>query len=141
MSDFREDIVIHAPAEEVFRFVSSVANIPRYVPFLREVRLESGDHVVAFAEPAKMQRELNGFFRVSPSTYRIDWGTDGVPPYHGFMQLREAEDERRTVLTAQLTFEHRDDPAIRDALRQCVQAIKRLVEEEGGGKVMGGGAG
>lgn len=137
MSDYRERIVVEAPPAEVFRFVSLAGNIPQYVPFIQRVTLE-GDRIAVLAEPAKQQRELSGFFRVNEERRRIDWGTDGAPPYRGFLEVRDAGGGRRAELTVELSIERRDDTSVRQALRQCVEAIKRLVEERG--KVAGGGA-
>jgi hypothetical protein len=138
MNDYRDSIVIQSAPAEVFRFLSSVGNIPRYLPVISDARLESGDHIVALAEAAKQQREISGYFRVSPETREIEWGTDGVPEYRGALQVRDAGDGQ-AELTVRLSMERQDD-RVRRTLRQTLESIKRLVEEQGGGKVMGGGA-
>jgi hypothetical protein len=138
MNDYRDTIVIRSAPSEVFRFLSSVSNIPRYLPVIVDARLESGDHVVALAEPAKQQREINGYFRVSQETREIDWGTDGVPEYRGRLEVRDKGNGQSEV-DVRLRMERHDD-RVRQALRQVLESIKRLVEEQGGGKVVGGGA-
>lgn len=140
MSEYQESIVIRSSPSEVFRFLSSVDNITSYLPMIREVRTESGDRIRALAEPAKQQREISGYFRVVDETRSIEWGIDGTPVYQGRLEVQE-DAGRTSALRVRLTMERRqDDQHVRQTLRQVMQSIKRLVEEQGGGRVAGGGA-
>ncbi|HWQ56190.1 MAG TPA: SRPBCC family protein [Bryobacteraceae bacterium] len=137
MSEYQDTIAIRSAPADVFRFLSSVSNIPSYAPVIREARLEAGDHLVALAEPAKQQREINGYFRVSHETRSIEWGTDGTPNYHGRLEVRDSGGGE-TELSVELSIERQDEQRVRQTLRQALESIKRQLEQ-GGGYVAGGG--
>lgn len=137
MSQYQDTISIRSAPADVFRFLSSVSNIPSYAPVIREVRLEAGGRLVALAEPAKQQREINGYFRVSNETRSIEWGTDGTPDYHGRLEVRDPGN-RETELAVDLSIERQDEQRVRQMLRQVLESIKRQLEQ-GGGNVAGGG--
>lgn len=138
MSEYWERITIESPPSEVFRYLSNVGNVSSYVPFVRQARLESGDRLVAVAEPVKQQREISGYFRADTESYRIEWGID-ASHYSGFLEAMDAGGGRRTELNVRLSLDRQEDAIVRQTLRQTLAAIKGLVEEQGRGKVMGGG--
>jgi uncharacterized membrane protein len=134
--EYEDKIDINAPVDDVFRFLSSVHDLPSYLPAMKEVRQEQGDHIFAVAEMAGKNVELNGFFRVDEESRRINWGSDGTPDYRGWLELRSGAPG--THLTVHLSIAgDRDDPEIRTALEHVMQSIKRIVEQQGGGQIIG----
>lgn len=139
MSEYQESIGIRSQASEVFRFLSDAGNIPRYLPMVREARMEAGDRIWALAEPAKQQREVRGYFRADHDTRRVDWAIDGAHGYRGGLEVRESGPASST-LDVRIATDRQDERHVRQALHQVLEAIKRVVEERGGGRVAGGGA-
>jgi uncharacterized membrane protein len=87
MSEHERTIDLQTAPEETFRYLSSLDNLPRFLPHISEIRLEEDSHVVAFADIDGKRYEMNGFFRPSPSERRIDWGSDGTPEYRGWLRV------------------------------------------------------
>jgi len=88
MSEHERTISVHAPAGEVFRYVSSVSNLSDFVPHLRELREEEDGHVFGIAEGGDgRRREVSGFFRVDEASLSLGWESDGTPGYRGSMQI------------------------------------------------------
>lgn len=136
MAEYQSTIEIKASPDRLFRFLSSVANLPAYLPHIKEARLEEGDHVFAVAESGGHRYELDGYFRVAPEIRRIDWGSDGTPPYRGWLEVREAGDPAR--LEAHLFMEApRPEALVGRSLDDALLAIRHLVEDEGAGGIIG----
>jgi len=125
---------LNAPPEQVFRFLSSIHNLPQFLPWIRQIRQEPDDHVWGIAEERGRRRELNGYFRPTEESRRIDWGSDGVPMYRGWLQVSEAGGGR-SELTIHL--EHEGLRMMDQRVNQVLGAIRRLVEQEGAGSIIG----
>ncbi len=136
MHEYQGSIDIKASPEQVFRFVSSVGNIPDFLPHIREARLDEDSHVFAVGEIGGRRYEFDGYFRVTPESRRLDWGSDGTPPYRGWLQVREAGDAARLEVHLFMDVERPDQSAGR-ALDDVLLTIRHRVEDEGAGKISG----
>jgi uncharacterized protein YndB with AHSA1/START domain len=135
MKAYEGKIIIPAPPEAVFRFLSSVSNIPRYLPAIREARLEEDGHVFAVFEHGGEKREVNGYFQVSPETRRIEWGSDGKPDYRGWLEVQAGPPaQNASELTVHLWMEAgaEREPKVGERLEAVLHSIRRMVQEQSG---------
>jgi uncharacterized membrane protein len=99
MSEHERTTMVNASAQEAYRYLSSVSNLPDFVPHLRNVREDEQDHVrgtVDFGEGNR--QDVSGFFRADPANLRLDWESDGTPGYRGWLQIvPDGEKARITV--------------------------------------------
>ncbi len=91
MSEHERTVTVDASPEQAFRYLSSVSNLPEFVPHLREVREDENDHVFGVVDFGDGQRnEVSGFFRADEANLRLDWESDGTPGYRGWLQIAPA---------------------------------------------------
>ncbi len=136
MHEYQGSIDIKASPEQVYRYVSSVSNVPDFVPHIRQARLDEESHVFAVGEIGGRRYEFDGYFRVAPEDKRVEWGSDGTPPYHGWLQVREAGGAARLEAHLFLDVERPDQSAER-ALDDVLLTIRHRVEDEGAGSILG----
>lgn len=104
MSEHERTFTINAPPEEAFRYLSSVSNLPDFVPHLQNVREEEGDHVFGIADWGEGRRaEVSGFFRADEANRRLDWESDGTPGYRGWLKI-EPEGRERSRITVHISM-------------------------------------
>jgi uncharacterized membrane protein len=88
MSEHERTVTVYVSPEEAFRYLSSVSNLPNFVPHLREVREDEEDHVFGIVDFGDGHRsEVSGFFRTDEAALRLDWESDGTPGYRGWLQI------------------------------------------------------
>ncbi|HZU26577.1 MAG TPA: SRPBCC family protein [Bryobacteraceae bacterium] len=104
MSEHERTISVDVPAEEAFRFLSSISNLPSFVPHMRSLREDEHDHVFGIAEMDGRRYEISGFFRADEANCRLDWESDGTPGYRGWLQISpEGNGSRITVHLSMLS--------------------------------------
>ena len=136
MHEYQGAIDIKATPEQVFRFLSSVGNVPEFLPHIKEARLDKESHVFAVGEISGRRYEFDGYFRVTPENRHIDWGSDGTPPYRGWLEVREAGDAARLEVHLFMDVARPDQSAER-ALDDVLLTIRHRIEDEGAGKILG----
>lgn len=88
MSEHQRTITAGVPAENAFRYLSSVSNLPQFVPHLSELEEDEENHVHGWAGgKGGEQHEVSGFFRADPANLRLDWESDGTPGYSGWLEI------------------------------------------------------
>ncbi len=98
MSEHERTFTVNAPPEEAFRYLSSVDNLPDFVPYLESLRAEEDDHVFGIAEYGEGRRaEVSGFFRADAAERRLDWESDGTPGYRGWLRIEPERLERSRI--------------------------------------------
>ena len=98
MSEHERTTTFDVSAQEAFRYLSSVSNLPKFVPHLREVTEDENEHVVGTVDFGDgRQAEVSGFFRADPAALRLDWESDGTPGYSGWLQIIPESSERSRV--------------------------------------------
>lgn len=99
MSEHERTNTVNASAKEAFRYLSSVSNLPHFVPHLRRIEEDESDHVhgvIDFGDGKR--RDVSGFFRADEANLRLDWESDGTPGYRGWLQIEpEGKKARVTV--------------------------------------------
>src|SRR5579872_7417119 len=94
MSEYQRTATADVSAENAFRYLSSVSNLPEFVPHLREIREEEHNHVWGRADWDGHRYEVSGFFRPDEANRRLDWESDGSLGYRGWMQIAPAGSHR-----------------------------------------------
>jgi uncharacterized membrane protein len=129
MSDHQRTISIPIPAEEAFRFLSNVSNLPMFLPYMKALKEDKKDHVSGVVEVDGKRREVSGSFRADTAKRRLDWGSDGAPGYRGSLQIvpRGANDSRMTV---HISLNAQTEPGLTDEKieREFDGALSRLVK-------------
>lgn len=139
MSEYQQSIEIMANADEVFEFVSSPENMPKFLPSVNEARA-TGDDQVHMAGSAKGHPyEVDGSFHLDPDERAMHWSSDGLHKYHG--ELHVTGDEARSTVSVHLTFEPGEkmkeavelengdaDQAVDQALTKSLESIKQICE-------------
>lgn len=98
MSEHERTFTVNAPPEEAFRYLSSVDNLPDFVPYLESLREEEDGHVFGIADFGEGRRaEVSGFFRAEPADRRLDWESDGTPGYRGWLRIEPERGERSRI--------------------------------------------
>jgi uncharacterized membrane protein len=123
MSEHERTIIVNASAEQAFRYLSSVSNLPEFVPHLRGLREDENEHVFGMLDLGQgREREVSGFFRAEEDTRRLEWESDGTPGYSGWLQVSE-EDGGRSRITAHISM---DSAAAEEAMPQPGLAAERI---------------
>jgi hypothetical protein len=147
MSEHERSTRVNVPAEAAFRVVSSLDSIPQFVPHIKEIREDHADEIFGVAEVDGRRWEFSGFFRVSPETRRIDWGSDGTPGYRGWMEMSSVGDQACEIkvhisMDSAATEVPPGRPGfagdrIERGLDGVLNQIKRLLEEQHAGELVG----
>jgi uncharacterized protein YndB with AHSA1/START domain len=114
---------IAAPPDAVYRAISDVANLPRFVPQLTAARQAGGDRVEVDARYHGHDQHGEVSFRADAARRRIDWGA--ASGYHGWMQVEADGDASRLTLfleTRHGSESDHDVAATLDAIRMLVEA-------------------
>jgi uncharacterized membrane protein len=139
MSEHQRTFTVRAPAQETYRYLSSVDNLPDFVPYLESLREEEDGHVFGIAYYGEGRRaEVSGFFRAYPAEQRLDWESDGTPSYAGWLRI-EPDGAESCRVTAHISMPSAiaevppPDPGlagerIERAFDGVVRAIQEIVE-------------
>jgi hypothetical protein len=104
MSEHERTFDVEASADEAFRYLSSVSNLPEFVPHLSGLREEQNDHVFGVVDFGEGRRqEVSGFFRADEANRRLDWESDGTPGYRGWLQIA-SDGPRRSRITVHISM-------------------------------------
>jgi uncharacterized membrane protein len=147
MSEHERTIDLQASPSEVFRYLSSVGSLPRFLPHIEEIRPEQDSHVVAFANVEGKRYEMNGFFRPNPADRRIEWGSDGTPDYRGWLRVGAGAGSAGSRLTVHISLrsaaseETPPQPGlagrrIESEFDKVMDSIRRAVEQEQAGSLV-----
>ena len=98
MSEHERTFIVDAPPAEAYRYLSSVDNLPDFVPYLQSLRTEEDDRVFGIADFGGGRRtEVSGFFRAYTAEHRLDWESDGTPDYRGWLRIDPERGQRARV--------------------------------------------
>ncbi len=151
---YEDGIGIDADPQAVFAYVSDVANLPGYLPPIREasarplaegtetdpeVQGATGVHLVG--EVKGQQFENDGWFLADDGARTLRWGAQTERTYSGRLQV--TEDGGASRLQVQLEFgpgspdddlqaQSGDRDPVHEALGATLQSVKQQVEGTGG---------
>jgi len=142
-AEYSTTIDVAAPLEAVFRFVSSIDNLPRYLPTVHTAKPQGGQRVEVDGEANGRHYHSDGWFRIDNAAHAVRWGSDGENDYRGEMRL--SEKGGGTHVACHIHFNPRPDEAtsmrehqggadavMQDGLESALQSIKRICEGSGG---------
>jgi hypothetical protein len=99
MSEHERTITVNASPHDAFRYLSSIDNLPEFVPHLSRIEEDEQDHVrgtVDFGDG--MLHDVSGFFRADLANLRCDWESDGTPGYRGWLQVADEGGRARVTV-------------------------------------------
>jgi uncharacterized membrane protein len=128
MGDYEADERIRATADELFDYLSDVANLPHY--FARITAAEStGDEAVHVT--AKLPNgdvvEGEAWFKVDRDNKTISWGSEGPNDYHGHLTVTGVGENSAVAVTVSTTRAEGD--RIQQGVEETVELIKKQIEE------------
>jgi uncharacterized membrane protein len=126
MGEFEKSGSVHAPASQLFDFLSDVRNLPRYFARMTSAEPAAGEAVrVEAVVPGGQHQEGEAWFRVEKATRRITWGSEGPKEYSG--ELRVDGDDTASTVTIRLHTDADGGDSDSD-LSESISNIRRLVE-------------
>ena len=136
MSEHERTFTIRASAEEAYQYLSSIDNLPDFVPYLRSLREEEDDHVFGILDYGEGRRgEASGFFRTYPAERRLDWESDGTPGYRGWLKI-EPKGRDRARVTAHISMPNAtaetpppDAGLASDRIERAFDSVVRAIQE------------
>jgi uncharacterized membrane protein len=141
MSEYVRMMVMNAPAEEIFRYVSSASNVPTFVPHVHSAEAESDGRLRVRGVANGREFETSGFVNIDAQRHRMEWGADGSS-YRGWLEVRTGDaTPTLSEVTLHLSVPDRstaaegmpadqDDERMQGALMDALNAIRRQVERE-----------
>ena len=153
--EYEQSQIIDAPPEEVFAWLSDVANLPEYLPpvVASSTKGPSAEGVpgqrirTTLEYPGQEERSFDaeGYLAVDESEHRMEWGAEAGRDYSGWLTVAN-RGESGSEVVVHLSFGERSvepemqerAPEGRDPLAEGISAtlesIRRQIEE-GSGKV------
>lgn len=138
MSEHERAITVNVPPREAFRYLSSVSNLPEFVPGLRVIREDGNDHVFGALDTGNgREREVSGFFRADEANLRCDWESDGTPGYRGWLQISPEGARSRITVHISMPAASENPPAepglAGDRIERGFDSALRIIERALGG--------
>ena len=126
MADYEARTELGADADEVFGYLSDVANLPRY--FTRMTSAEPGDdeEVHVSADLGERTVEGDAWFHVDNDAHTLSWGSEGDNDYHGHLHV--GEQGLGAYVSVTLSTDRVAGPEIQQGLEDTLANIKRLVD-------------
>jgi uncharacterized membrane protein len=127
MGDYEQTTTVAAEADELFRYLSDVNNLPAYFAAMKSAEPTEGYAVHTVASVDGTEREGEAWFTAEEESRSIRWGAQGPHHYGGELEVSGSTGQASTV-TVRLHTEHGDDEQIRRGLANTLAQIKRNVE-------------
>ena len=129
MADYEARTELGADADEVFHYLSDVANLSRYFTRMTSAEPGDGEEVHVTADLGDRTVEGDAWFRVDNDAHTLTWGSEGATNYHG--QLQVSEHGLGSSVSVTLSTDRAAGPHIQDGLEQTLANIKQLHEPAG----------
>ncbi len=143
MAEYTHRIDVSAPADDVFKFVSDIENLPKYLPTVHGAHSQGAERVEVDGEANGHGYHSDGWFKVDQAARSMTWGSDGENDYSGKMSV--SGDAAKASVACSLRFTPKDDikesmdknqggpsAAMTDGLKASLESIKRICEGTGG---------
>ena len=153
MADYTGRISINRPAEEAFRFLADITNMPHYLPSVRQARADGPGRILLEGEAGGQAWTAVGWMDTDPARRLMRWGSDSLVYYKGELQVA-GEGERCQVElrlhmvplphVAQRMVQQAGsvEAGLKQALERTLESIRQTVESAGqqAGRPAGRGA-
>lgn len=137
---YEQSMTIHAPAEQIFDFVSDVRNLPKYLPTTKHAEPQQGERVRVQGNVEGHTYDADGFLRADRSSRRMEWGAD-EHYYSGHLQITPQGDNASNV-SVHLSFRSQPpgsdanqgptEAEINDGIMRALRSIENEVTGKGG---------
>lgn len=129
MGDFTDSTTVDVPPQALFDYLSEVKNLPKYFARMTSARPGDGEEVHTTARmPDGTEVEGDAWFRVSDSSQRIEWGSEGASDYHGSLDVNAAGDGSEVVVHLHTTRVPDGDEQVMGGVRETLASIKEQAE-------------
>ncbi len=143
MPEYTDRITVAASPDVVFRFVSDIENLPKYLPTVHHAHSQPHERIEVGGKANGHAYSSEGWFKVDQLSRAMTWGSDGSNDYSGKMVVSgegggsKVECTLRFTPTAEIRAsmdEHQGGPsnAMTDGLRASLASIKDYCEGTGG---------
>ena len=141
MLDYEQSIIVDAPADQVFAFVSNLNNLPKFIPALRTGKVSELPATVGTPLGRAQFRDCpGGYFRVQPTEYIMEWCAEAGQHCTGWLEVEEFDEGCEVTvhvsfhpdpaLAARMRAESPDlDADMKAELAAVMTTIKQLCEE------------
>ncbi len=127
MNDYEQSGSVHAPAQQLFDFLSEVRNLPRYFERMTKAEPAEGDAVqVEAVVPGGQHQAGEAWFKVDREARSIAWGSEGDNDYSGELQVEGDDTSSSVTIRLHIGVEAANTD---ETLEVSIANIRRLVEE------------
>jgi hypothetical protein len=126
MGDYQRSQDVDAPADQLFGYLSEIANLPRYFTAMTSAAPAGGEKVRVTADLNGHTRAGEAWFKVDHDRRHLEWGSEGPNDYHGYLDV--TGDGRTSSVTVFLHTERHDSDDIDQGIAETLAAVRRLVE-------------
>ena len=143
MPEYTDRIEVAAEPDAVFRFVSDISNLPKYLPTVHGAHSQPHERVEVDGKANGHAYTSAGWFKVDQAGRTMTWGSDGDNDYSGKMAV--SGEGRMAKVECSLQFTPTADvkasmdrsqggpsAAMTDGLRASLASIKEICEGTGG---------
>ncbi len=129
MGDYEADERIRVTADQLFDYLSDVANLPRYFPRMTSAEAVEGEEAVHVTAKTPDGHEVEGeaWFKVDRENKTLAWGSEGPNKYHGHLTVTGVGENSAVAVTVSTT--RAEGHQIQEGVDQTVETIKKLLEE------------
>ena len=143
MPEYVDHINVAALPDAVFRFVSDINNLPKYLPTVHHAHSQPHERVEVDGKANGHAYNSEGWFKIDQAERTMTWGSDGSNDYSGKMAVLGEGHGSKVECTLQFTptaeikdsmDKHQGGPsaAMTDGLRASLASIKEICEGTGG---------
>ena len=143
MPEYTDHIEVAAAPDAVFRFVSDIGNLPKYLPTVHGASARPDERVEVDGKANGHAYSSEGWFKVDEAARTMTWGSDGSNDYSGKMAVSGEGGTSKVACSLQFTptdaikdamDRNQGGPsaAMTDGLRASLASIKAICEGTGG---------
>jgi uncharacterized membrane protein len=139
MGDYLGRLMINRPAAAVFGFLADTANMPHYLPTVRQVSAKGGNRLLLQGEADGHPWQAEGWLEVEPQHRRMRWGSEAPAEYRGELHVAGGDDHAEVELrlhlqplpeVAQRMAQQAGsvEAGLRQAVEHTLEAIRQALE-------------
>jgi ribosome-associated toxin RatA of RatAB toxin-antitoxin module len=134
MPEYQRSTTIEADPDELFQFLSTIENLPKYFTRLTEAHYATGDtvRVVAQLPPGTTDAadtttaESNALFSIDADQRALTWSSENETAYRGALQVVPTGEGASIELTLHT---HHEGASIEEGIDQTLENVRRLVAQ------------
>lgn len=127
MADYFANTQVNVPADQLFDYLSDVANLPKYFPRMTSAEPGEGETVQVTAKlDGGREVAAEAWFRVDHDDRTLAWGSEGPNDYHGHLTVEGVGENSGIAL--RLATARVESNEVQRGLDETMDNIKRIVE-------------